>query len=669
MPEQEAAEKHLQEAVLAVRAVERLKENLKKLQQDIQRVGDRGRRLKGEIETVAALRPVADDLPRRRAFHEELTKRLDSANRADGELQQLRQSIQRDQRRLAEGTSRVAEVDRRIAEADALPAPAEPVAVLETRLREITETRASARSQLVHARETRGQVAGGLCPFLHEECRNLRPGVDLASHFDAEIAHWKVEFERLERDYATADQATRRARQAEENRGKVAELNRQRGDLVAVVEEAGKHLAEAQERLREIATPASARTELERAARDAQAAWQAAEQAAREIERLPGLEREYQEARGEWLTVKAEQEADRAQLQTLANAEADVQAAHDALKALGGPRERAGHLRDEARALPKLREGRARKGDRVEALGTSLDALDGSLAGYAGLDEQLEANLRQRRARHADYLAYLKAADLAATLDDQTRLHSDAESAARVASTERAGAEAALAAAVRGYDKAEHDNQRQRRSDLDQTIARTRARIESAEGEDETLRARLAELARLAEEQAALAAHLDDIDEEKQLAGALRNAIRAAGPEITRQLLARISGSASRINAEVLNQAGIDVELTTDFEIVTRRQRDKRAFSQLSGGEQMAAALAVRLALLRELSGSHVAFLDEPTAHLDEERRSNLGDQVQRLKGFDQLIVISHDDTFDGLFGHVIRIEREDGKSQVARST
>jgi exonuclease SbcC len=130
-------------------------------------------------------------------------------------------------------------------------------------------------------------------------------------------------------------------------------------------------------------------------------------------------------------------------------------------------------------------------------------------------------------------------------------------------------------------------------------------------------------------------------------------------------MLAGISRTATRINAEILNQAGVELEWTTDFEIVTRRQGESRGFAQLSGGEQMAAALAIRMAVLRQLTNVRLAFLDEPTAHLDQARRSNLGDQVQRLQGFDQLVVISHDDTFDGLFGHVIRIGRENGQSHV----
>jgi exonuclease SbcC len=54
---------------------------------------------------------------------------------------------------------------------------------------------------------------------------------------------------------------------------------------------------------------------------------------------------------------------------------------------------------------------------------------------------------------------------------------------------------------------------------------------------------------------------------------------------------------------------------------------------------------------------------------LDQERRTNLGDQVQRLQGFDQLVVISHDDTFDGLFGHVVHLGRHHGTSRVLEMT
>ena len=46
----------------------------------------------------------------------------------------------------------------------------------------------------------------------------------------------------------------------------------------------------------------------------------------------------------------------------------------------------------------------------------------------------------------------------------------------------------------------------------------------------------------------------------------------------------------------------------------------------------MSAALAVRLALYREMSNIDVAFFDEPTTNLDETRR--IGWSNLRVKGF-----------------------------------
>jgi len=68
----------------------------------------------------------------------------------------------------------------------------------------------------------------------------------------------------------------------------------------------------------------------------------------------------------------------------------------------------------------------------------------------------------------------------------------------------------------------------------------------------------------------------------------------------------------------------------------------------------MAAALAIRMALLRELSEINLAFFDEPTANLDEERRSNLAQQIGRIKDFQQLFIISHDDSFESYTDQVV---------------
>ncbi len=90
-----------------------------------------------------------------------------------------------------------------------------------------------------------------------------------------------------------------------------------------------------------------------------------------------------------------------------------------------------------------------------------------------------------------------------------------------------------------------------------------------------------------------------------------------------------------------------------------------RSFQQLSGGEQMAAALAVRLALLREVSDIDLVFFDEPTSNLDDTRRDNLAGQILGIRFFNQLFVVSHDDTFERATDHTVRLAKENGASRV----
>jgi len=43
---------------------------------------------------------------------------------------------------------------------------------------------------------------------------------------------------------------------------------------------------------------------------------------------------------------------------------------------------------------------------------------------------------------------------------------------------------------------------------------------------------------------------------------------------------------------------------------------------------------------------------------MDLERRDNLAQQISRITNFDQLFVISHDETFDNFVDNVIEVRR-----------
>ncbi|MYD94304.1 MAG: SMC family ATPase [Chloroflexi bacterium] len=136
----------------------------------------------------------------------------------------------------------------------------------------------------------------------------------------------------------------------------------------------------------------------------------------------------------------------------------------------------------------------------------------------------------------------------------------------------------------------------------------------------------------------------------------IRRLLRDAGPKVTEILLASVSDSADEIYSDIMGAPGGRLRWAADYDIVLGRGGLERRFGQLSGGEQMAAALAVRLALLRDLLNLDIAFFDEPTQHLDAERRENLAQQILAVRGFSQLVVISHDDTFERHIDNILRV-------------
>lgn len=137
-----------------------------------------------------------------------------------------------------------------------------------------------------------------------------------------------------------------------------------------------------------------------------------------------------------------------------------------------------------------------------------------------------------------------------------------------------------------------------------------------------------------------------------------RNIYKYSGPRITKFYLTEISWEADRLYRELLNRADVALQWTEDYEIQVQEQGHWRSFKSLSGGEQMCAALAVRLALLKVLVDINIAFFDEPTTNMDEPRRRQLAEALGHLKSFHQLFVISHDDTFESVTENIIRVER-----------
>ncbi len=175
----------------------------------------------------------------------------------------------------------------------------------------------------------------------------------------------------------------------------------------------------------------------------------------------------------------------------------------------------------------------------------------------------------------------------------------------------------------------------------------------------------LEELLKIEKEVVKLEDELKKIEKKYRFIKDLREIFKRAIPEITKAYVNAVSIEANRIFCEIMDDHNWEITWTEDFGIKAKYRGREIDFVQMSGGEQMCAALAIRLALLRVLSNVGIAFFDEPTQNMDETRRRNLAAQLSKIEGFKQIFVISHDDTFEEMVENAIRVVKKDGVSLI----
>lgn len=146
----------------------------------------------------------------------------------------------------------------------------------------------------------------------------------------------------------------------------------------------------------------------------------------------------------------------------------------------------------------------------------------------------------------------------------------------------------------------------------------------------------------------------------------IRSVLNRAGEQVAAVYREQLAKEANRLYRDI-SKENVTLEWKNDYEVIlldmlSGKQR-QRCFRQLSGGEQMTAALALRLSFLKQLSGMGLGFFDEPATNLDGERRSNLVQVIPQVTGsFDQLFVISHDDSFDAMTENIIQLKKDNGE-------
>jgi exonuclease SbcC len=591
---------------------------------------------------------------------------LSRAERARAERKPLLKQRDDLAREITRARAALVALERKSADLERRARGAQELTRLEADERELAEQAAHLRAEIARDERTREETRGGVCPILREKCTSFSAGQSYEDYFNKLIEENRARLSTVQADAARAAKAVGAAREASVA---VAQLESERERLAqerARLSEREHALVQVEERLAAIQFDDGTLEQLRTRLMGLDAQLILAREALQRAAQVAPLRGQLAEIEQRGRRTKEQRAELAAAAGGIENLEKEITETEARLRALNDPRGRAAHLRAEAERAASLEADALAARGVLQELERERKVFSSRLARFADFESRWTAAITERERTAGAHREHLETASAAATVEprekESKRATKDAERAAKDATE----AEREHASAVGAYDAARHAAERE-----SLTLARSRVATMTAQLESEhaNVNKLSAEIARLEEVRAKWQEELRAQEKLKRLDEAtefMRDTLKKAGPEVTKSYVAHISVEANQLFREITGEAGRTLRWTSDYEIVVEEGGYDRSFVNLSGGEQMAAALAVRLALLKQLSDIRVAFFDEPTVNMDAERRENLARQIGQVRHFDQLFVISHDDTFEETVDHVLLLARRDGEGMRA---
>jgi exonuclease SbcC len=626
---------------------------------------DAQKKVQQQIKEIEPLQALADQLQERNDAVTQLRIKLEGRNEKRLHLLDKQNLLQDKQNEREKASADLDELEDKIEQIETHRREAEEMPILRIQLEELVAQQNRLEGNIEGYKKSRLQSAGGQCPLLHEPCGNLKKhGVtSLEYYFDNLLKDEHIRLATVTQAQQEVDGRILLIKPYADAFNNLGLQEEKRNNFVLRLKSIAIEYSRLEREVAELKQELETLSQLEPRLKLAEVALAESKQADQKVRKLDGLRREYSQLQERAGELDRELQERREAIKELSGSPEQLIACETALKTLGDPRSQSqGQLQiieKEAYYLQQLRHEQQRQ---VE-IQQQIELLEQKLTIYNTLDQQIieqEALALTTETGAQNYLRNIREALKLPELETDWRRHSaettQAEQVFQEAKENYERADAAFDVRELEHAQAEQKRLHDALIELAQQMQRGQERIN--------------ELRQKIEQAEALKVELDAAQKEYQQLTDLRNMldyfrklIKDAAPYVLKAMLSDISAEANRIFGEIMGDRSAQLtwlsEVKQEYEIVLRRQGVARTFAQLSGGEQMSAALAVRLALLKKLSTLNLAFFDEPTQNMDELRRTNLAEQIKRVRGFDQLIVISHDDTFEQGLDSLLRLSKE----------
>jgi exonuclease SbcC len=523
-----------------------------------------------------------------------LEKRRDDSIEQIAQIRSKEAEIKRLDGKMNDLRSKFIKNKEQIKEAEARSQTAKDYELLQRRDSEITRDITRFRARIEHDEQFQAEVRNGLCPILSQKCLNLRPGETLEVFLQNRFGELKTQIGTLEIEQKTLIDRLRVAREAEKYAATLETLQTRETEIA---EEGKSYKTEKEFLLKEIVD-------------------------------LPKIQ-------------------------------ADLAEAEAKLKNLGNPKAKVHLLEDESKREMQIREKLAEIERNAERLESDRRITTEKLESYKDLDANWTFYSDERDRTANAHREFLINETIAKVLPERETEYAKADAQLKSLTETAAQAEKDFAAASGDYDRERHQTEKVSLLEAEKRLAETGANLANAERQKAQLETEIKRLAEIRKQMQTEFLEKERLEKIAEATAFIRETLKEAAPRVARNYVYHVALEANQMFREISGNAERTLKWTEDYGIVLEENGYDRPFVNLSGGEQMAAALSVRLALLKQLSDVRLAFFDEPTTNMDAARRERLAEQISHIterRTFDQLFVISHDDTFEGYVDNVVSV-------------
>ncbi len=665
--QQHELEKRSEALARQVNEYERLIREIQRLQQHCTKFLLQQKDIRQRIIAIEPLQSLAEHLTERVERLAQLQTRTSERSSKRLQFEEKRKQLQEKSADREKITNYLRKADDVITKIEEHRQEAEELTTLQIQQEQLSAQQHRLEGNIEGYVRSRKLSAGGQCPLLHQPCLNIKQIglVSLESYFDGLLAEENVQLANLSLQLTALNDRVSYVGKYADGLNKLGQYIESRDAQVERIKAVTHDITRLEREVTDLEQDLEELKHLDQQIVQARSERDESEKADLQVRELDGLRTQMLHLQAQVQQCNIDLDERQQQADKLCKSEDELKDVNQQRDALNDPRSQSKTQQTIMKQETTFQQQLQAEQQKVQKIEEQLRQLEQQLSRYADLDTHIGQQEAIQQQCGASYSTYLKNIDTAKLLLEREQTYQQSLQKAEQAEQD-------LGAAEHAYQIAQDAFNEQELVEIELEISWLTGELAGLAADMQNLQIAINELEQKIEHAELLLIELEVAEKEKEtleevykMIEQFRKLIKEAAPHVLKAMMHDISIEANRIFGEIMGDRSGQLSWQNDYEIILHRQGVNRTFAQLSGGEQMSAALSVRLALLKKLSTLNIAFFDEPTQNMDELRRTNLAEQIRRVRGFDQLFVISHDDTFEQGLDSLIRLRKMDSLTRI----